>query len=519
MADNYTSLKFSYEVAKRFKENVSSDYGSVTYVFVGNSIPYENEFLPPDISDTVKTEKSIWDTMFVAKKISSTDIELVIPRFNWYSGRAYKQFDDEKTLESLIAEDATKPMYVITTNGNVYKCLSNNSGFASIIEPTGDYTTSNGFIQTPDGYLWKYMYNVSFTNKFLTNDWMPVPYFLEDQKYNLNSLNIVDGILSKIEMNSVGQNYVDSEKFALPFLQGTSIIILEEIENVSDGMFISGTGISPGTYILNVNVLTSTIIISSNTISSGGGANESNKLSITTRVVVNGDGNKDEVLIPILVNGQITKVDVLSFGTGYTKANVQIFGSGTGALARAIFAPKYGHGYNPAKELGSKYVMIAETLGEIDDPTENGLIDIDVSFRQYGILNEPHKYGELIPVSPTSSNSIITQTYDITVTAGESEYINDETVYQGSSLQNSTFSGVIHSQNKTENILKLINTKGTATIGTLLKGNTSSSVRPVTIVKNPEFEPYSGNILNVRNIVKVQRGEGQSENIKIVLQF
>jgi hypothetical protein len=519
MANNYTSIKFSYEVARRFKENVSTEYGPISYVFLGNSIPYENESQPPQIEDTTKEEKGIWNTIFAAKKITSIDTEMVIPRSNWHSGRVYKQFDDQKTLEELIVEDNTKPMYVITTNGNVYKCISNYSGSPSNIEPTGNYTTSNGFIQTPDGYVWKYMYNVSFTNKFLTNDWMPVPYFLGDQKYNLSTQNIIDGILSNIEMISVGQNYVDVDKVAVAFNQGSSTIILENIQNVSAGMSVSGIGITTGTYVLSVNNLTNTVFLSNNTTSSGGGSDPSNLISFKTRIVVQGDGNNDEVLNPVIVDGSIIKIDVLSFGTGYTRATVQIFGSGTGATARAIFAPKYGHGFNPAKELGSRYVMVVETMGEVDDPSENGLIDTDISFRQYGIICDPHIYGGVVPVTSNTSNTVISQTYDVTLTAGETDYINGETVYQGTSLQNSTFSGTIHSQNKTENVLKLINTKGTATLGILIKGNTSGSSRPVTLIKNPEFEPYSGSILNVKNIVKVERSEGQTENIKIILQF
>jgi hypothetical protein len=517
MATNYTSTKFSYEVARRFKENVSTECGPISYLFLGNSIPYENEFLPPDIVDTVKEEKIIWDTIFAAKKITNVDTEMVIPRSNWYSGRIYKQFDDERPLEELLVETNTKPMYVITTNGNVYKCISNYSGFSSVVEPTGDYTTSNGFIQTPDGYVWKYMYNVSFTNKFLTNDWMPVPYFLEDQKYNLNPQNIIDGILSNIEMISVGEGYGNLDRVVVPFSQGTSTLVLENISNVSVGMSVFGEGIATGTYILSVNTLTSTVLLSTNTTSSGGGP--FNQISFRTRIVVEGDGNKDEILNPVIISGNIIKIDVISFGTGYTRANIQIFGSGTGASARAIFAPKYGHGFNPAKELGSRYVMVVETIGEVDDSSENGLIDTDISFRQYGILCDPYKYGENVPVTPNTSNSVISQTYSIGVTADAIDYINGETVYQGTSLQNSTFSGVIHSQNKPENILNLINTKGTATEGNLLVGSNSNASRPITTISYPEFEPYTGSILNVRNIVKVERSEGQSENIKIVLQF
>jgi len=52
-------------------------------------------------------------------------------------------------------------MYVMTSARNVYKCLSNNNSALSTVEPTGDYTSSNGNIATSDGYIWKYMYNIT----------------------------------------------------------------------------------------------------------------------------------------------------------------------------------------------------------------------------------------------------------------------------------------------------------------------------------------------------------------------
>jgi hypothetical protein len=55
-------------------------------------------------------------------------------------------------------------MYVITSARNVYKCVSNNASANSTVEPSGDYTTSNGNISTGDGFVWKYMYNVKPSN-------------------------------------------------------------------------------------------------------------------------------------------------------------------------------------------------------------------------------------------------------------------------------------------------------------------------------------------------------------------
>jgi hypothetical protein len=116
--------------------------------------------------------------MFAAKKVTATDVELVIPRVNWTANTKYRQYDDTIALSDLITGNTIqnlKPFYIITSAKNVYKCLSNNFSSNSTVEPTGDYSTSNGAISTADGYIWKYMFNVKSSNKFLNTDWIPTP--------------------------------------------------------------------------------------------------------------------------------------------------------------------------------------------------------------------------------------------------------------------------------------------------------------------------------------------------------
>jgi hypothetical protein len=65
--------------------------------------------------------------------------------------------------------------------------------------------------------------------------------------------------------------------------------------------------------------------------------------------------------------------------------------------------------------------------------------------------------------------------------------------------------------------VRLTNVVGTVAIGALLKGNTVS--RAVSDITYPFFEPYSGEILFVQNAAKVDRYDGQAENIKIIINF
>ena len=65
----------------------------------------------------------------------------------------------------------------------------------------------------------------------------------------------------------------------------------------------------------------------------------------------------------------------------------------------------------------------------------------------------------------------------------------------------------------------MTNTQGTFVVGASLTGTTSGVSRTIVSQINPEFEPYSGDILYVENAAKTDRADGQAENIKFVIQF
>ena len=53
----------------------------------------------------------------------------------------------------------------------------------------------------------------------------------------------------------------------------------------------------------------------------------------------------------------------------------------------------------------------------------------------------------------------------------------------------------------------------------LLIGANSGVNRTVVKLDNPEFEPYTGDIMYVENVESITRADGQAENIKFVIRF
>ena len=515
----YTSKKLSFNNAEQFKESFfEPEPATVGYVFIGNHVPYANEASPNSIVDSTSDEKSVWDNMFAAKRITGNDVELVIPRINWSTGR-YKQFDDKILIDTLLTADSgvsgnSRPMYILTSERNLYKCLSNNSNSISTIEPTGDFTTANGTISTADGFIWKYMYNVKPSNRFLTTDWIPAPISTNKLDYNVSQTSVVDGEITTIVVTNGGTGYAHPTINATAFGTGVTTITMANTTNVAANMVVSGTGITTGTLVTTVNAITNIITIDTATSANGGGTT-ANALTFLTRVYIEGDGSSLEASANVSTNGAVSKVTIDVTGTGYSYANAILYGSGTGANARVILTPKFGHGFNPAKELNASNVMVAERIGSVDS-TENGLISVDTSFRQYGLLRDPYKYGNTSPVISSNANTVISQTTDITLIAGTNYNLN-EFVYQGSSANNAFFYGFVNAQSANE--VRLTRVRGEVSVGGLLIGANSGVNRTVVKLDNPEFEPYTGDIMYVENVESITRADGQAENIKFVIRF
>ena len=124
-------------------------------------------------------------------------------------------------------------------------------------------------------------------------------------------------------------------------------------------------------------------------------------------------------------------------------------------------------------------------------------------------------YGETSIVATANANSAISQTTDLNVVPGSLYQVN-EFVYQGSIANPSAYGFVV---DQTESVIKLTGVRGVMTTGLNLLGSNSAIQRTVVSVKNPEFQPFSGDILHVENVTAIDREEGQAEDIKFVLKF
>jgi len=150
------------------------------YCFLSRVQSWPTETIPPAPTQDQKYLKQTFKNMFVAKKITTNDMSLVLERIDWTSGEVYDYYDDSVNMYALDTNDSIlKHFYVKNKFDQVFKCLWNNKGGASTNEPYFEPGTfnANQIFQGADDYKWKYMYTISSGSKlkFMDDTWMPVP--------------------------------------------------------------------------------------------------------------------------------------------------------------------------------------------------------------------------------------------------------------------------------------------------------------------------------------------------------
>lgn len=427
------------------------------YCVLAKNDPWDNEDVPPTPTEDQQYIKGFLKKVFVAKSITSNQISPVIQRINWTSGTTYTYYQDNIDI---LAKDSNGFLvyyfYVKNVYDQVFKCLWNNNGQSSTVEPyfePGTYSTNNIF-EGADGYKWKYIYTIDIGSKvnFMDSNWMPI-------KVGNSTLNPL--------ISAAGTGNID-------------------VINVING----GSGYDPANSVISISIL------GDGTASNGVPYSTASASAVTS-------------------NGVITNIVVSDTGKNYSYANVSITSSpllGTGAIAIAPTSPIGGHGFDPISELGCNHVMFTTEF----NGSENGIIPTDIIYHQLGIIINPIASD----TTPNPANSAIYDaTTQLIVAPGFGVFSSDELIYQGSSLENATFIGTMLSFDTAGNVVKLINTSGTLSTNATIYGNTSKTARTLLAYNTPKFIASSGYVAFIENRTGVQRSSDGIEQYKIVISY
>lgn len=291
MASSYSifKAKFKKTIADAIYQEVTSRTARY-YHWFGKENSWQ-DFLSPFIpanpttdapgapSDNFRYDLHVRRDILTAKLVKPSDVSYVVRRIDWVSGTVYDDYDDAYDTTTGFGfgpaysgatrlEDSN--FYVLTSQYNVYKCISNNQNTPSTVMPTG--TTPDVF-ETSDGYHWKFMYTipVSLRNRFLSSQYMPVSNALKANFYSageINNISIEDGGGGYDPATTTavvtGDGYQETNPYAIQEIQITdggdtfstipNIVISEPFSDYI--VFSANVNVDVGTYIKHTNPAT-----------------------------------------------------------------------------------------------------------------------------------------------------------------------------------------------------------------------------------------------------------------------
>ena len=171
---------------------------SYIYAFIGRNLAWNSGTeVAPTPTDTDNAISEYFRRGSFAKQVSLENASLVVDRIDWTSNTVYNTYESSTNS------------YVLNTKDQVFKCLSNvATGTASTSQPELTISTTSleePYVETSDGYKWKYLYTLTSTQKqkFLSDDWMPVTY----NKFVRTAA--VGGSIDIVNITNSGNNYTD----------------------------------------------------------------------------------------------------------------------------------------------------------------------------------------------------------------------------------------------------------------------------------------------------------------------
>lgn len=479
----------------------SSLLDNPTYVYVADGL--SNITTPEDIEPTVDNYLEQVRSIIFGKKIQPSDLYSMIKRVGWQTGTVYSRYDDK---DPSLAE---LNFFVFASNRAVYKCLNNKNGAPSTIEPSSLYPEP---AELADGYVWKYMFRITTDqlNNIATNFLIPVV-------TDANTVTAaVGGAINVVDVITPGSEYLTTSG-TFESIISTSVMEINSGALAIDQVYTdfavyvsAGPGAGQiaviGEYYSNA---TGRYI---ETISPITGLTINSQYVIAPAVKFDGDG-ADAVARSVVVQGQISKVEVLSPGGGYTYAVPSIVaanGYGSGSALQAIMSPLTGHGSDAESELFARNLTISIKF----NGSESAKIADNVTFSKYGLVRNVTEYSnnQVVFTSNTFSNLVGINTIQINGLYSRGDHL---TTIEANTQLDRTQVNVLYA-NSTFALGQYINKNPLDEADSLINQNgVTASVVGLT---PPEVSMYKSQVLSFGEINTVTRSANTAETVNIVLK-
>ena len=496
--------KFKLHMAEKFLNSFSTDN---IWMFIGKPDAWTDEASADTFVDSQLIEIQNWKDILSVKRVS--DVSLIVPHHAMTTS-VFAEYDDNTN----IFDDKTADNFFAENGKKIYKCLSNNSGSVVAGYPTSEVLEP---IKMADGYVWKYMYTISATDwdkyqvtSSTIGNWIPVKRITSDsaeKQYDVVMKGAVDGEIRHVTTKG---NYT--------FQSGQAWLSGKTDWNVLINKDLTGVGYGSG----------------------------------FTATLKQHDANGLNLFY----------VDITAGGSDYRKIETVHLQDNTNSgnysdvtdNLRPILSPIGGHGWDAVSELGGFRVMVSV---DIDANEDNFIKEND--FRKIGLIVDPYKEASTFDYIQTLGDNdtyISGEKYSSSIGArqtvkirfensGDNDWPND-TQMEGAKdniftqldnndnpTDNKAILTEVESSNQTAHFLvtsgsidTTLNTAGTELLYPKMRGDVAGAGNPYTLqilnkalssVTKPKLKAYTGNIIYVDNIEKVDRSGTQK--LRLVVEF
>jgi hypothetical protein len=495
---------FTQNIKNKFIEEFVTDVssnGSNYYVAFGKFFEWPEDTNPPAPNSSIKeSQYNINRDFLFGKKVLPDNVSYIAKRKNWTSGTVYDYFDH---TDPYIYD---RQYYIINSNNRVYKCLFNNYGAASTVEP--NLTINNGDFNTADGYKWKYLFTVNSAKGklFSTDEYFPI---VPDQAVVQFAES---GAIHVIKVDASGNNYINANGSIDSLVSNNVFKIANSNASSISGAYTKSTFyIYSGSGTGGISTITDYVVNSSGKFVFTNNAirniDSTSLYRIDPQVYISGDGTDAKAIATVnALSGQITTIEVVNRGFDYTYADVTIISNtefGSSAAAHTIISPPGGHGSDPVTELG------CETLGVSVVTNLNDNIPNWLKYRQVSLVYNPKASANNKLYQENTFNQLL----NFGIVSAPSLFDESEVV-QGI---NSKATATVAYMNTSS--LYVIGETGTFQPFETLVSLTSGKIVIVSNINNKDLVPYSSEVFYYKNLEPISRQGIASEAVKLYFNF
>lgn len=490
------------------------------YAFGANPIEYVG--IAPEVTtdDYSAYFTNNWKMIF-GKKLANTNFIPVVEKNFWANGSSYSRYDN--TSNTLYVDNnyyATSEAQVVGGFYHIYKCIDNNGGASSTVDPgTIGTPTQVTTFETSDGYKWRYIASVSSSlyDRFSSTNYIPV---YPDPNI-VSTANIYSGVEVVVIANA-GSGYDAYANGVVRSNPNSTLIQISNSSSTSSDFYTNNS-----IYIKNISAATSQLKNISDYVANSSGrwvfldepANTTNitpdltEYIISPRVYFETDGDSQPQAYSVIntTSNSIGSIVILDPGSNISWANVRIISNisyGSGANLYAIVPPPGGHGADPATELNVKGLGVYFNFSNTES---NTILTSNVVYNKIGIIKAPYS----LTANNTKGSPYTANTFDQTFFANVTP---SYTFTYGETVKgvNSGAQGIVVFSNSS--VVKLVGDKNFID-GEFVSNTNGNTVTAITINSLGDIYTKDLKPIYIQNINNVNRSNNQSENFKLIIQI